>query len=85
VHPPHPHRVALGSRGMAPPLTLQPVTLENTLGAVFLGLVVSCILFGVSSLQMYFYYHHYPHDTLLHKSSIAALWVLDALHLSLTV
>ncbi|CAK5271672.1 unnamed protein product [Mycena citricolor] len=70
---------------MAPPLTLQPVTLENTLGAVFLGLVVSCILFGVSSLQMYFYYHHYPHDTLLHKSSIAALWVLDALHLSLTV
>ncbi|KAK7055810.1 hypothetical protein R3P38DRAFT_3565622 [Favolaschia claudopus] len=60
-------------------------TLDNTLGAVFIGVVVSCILFGVSALQVYLYYHYYPNDSRLHKLSVAVLWVLDALHLSLTI
>ncbi|KAK7017411.1 hypothetical protein R3P38DRAFT_1326834 [Favolaschia claudopus] len=60
-------------------------TLDNTLGAVFIGVVVSCILFGVSALQVYLYYHYYPTDSRLHKLSVAVLWVLDALHLSLTI
>ncbi|KAJ7441112.1 hypothetical protein FB451DRAFT_1058314 [Mycena latifolia] len=62
-----------------------PPTLGNTLGAVFLGVVISCILFGVSTLQVYYYYHYYPHDGRLHKYSVALLWVLDATHLSLTI
>ncbi|KAJ7493959.1 hypothetical protein FB451DRAFT_1020590 [Mycena latifolia] len=61
------------------------VALGNTLGAVFFGVVFSCILFGVSSLQVYWYYHYYPHDGLLHKCSVGLLWLLDATHLSLTI
>ncbi|KAJ7813662.1 hypothetical protein B0H14DRAFT_2778412 [Mycena olivaceomarginata] len=63
----------------------QAQTLDNTLGAVFLGVVVSCILFGVSALQVYYYYHYYPNDSLLHKLSVALLWVLDVTHLSLSI
>ncbi|KAJ7352094.1 hypothetical protein DFH08DRAFT_857934 [Mycena albidolilacea] len=63
----------------------QSQTLDNTLGAVFIGVVLSCILFGVSALQVYYYYHYYPHDSLLHKASVALLWVLDATHLSLMI
>ncbi|KAJ6575736.1 hypothetical protein DFH09DRAFT_377945 [Mycena vulgaris] len=60
-------------------------TLGNTLGAVFLGVVISCILFGVSTLQVYNYYHYYPHDGLLHKLSVRIFRLLDLTHLSLTV
>ncbi|KAF7375368.1 hypothetical protein MSAN_00424300 [Mycena sanguinolenta] len=58
---------------------------DSTLGAMFIGLVVSCMLFGVSSLQVYYYYHYYPYDGWLHKVSVGVLWVLDATHLSLTI
>ncbi|KAJ7118084.1 hypothetical protein C8R44DRAFT_189790 [Mycena epipterygia] len=63
----------------------EAVTLGNTLGALFLGVIFSAILFGVSSLQVYYYYHYYPHDTLLHKCSVGLLWCLDATHLALTI
>ncbi|KAJ6623272.1 hypothetical protein B0H10DRAFT_2213659 [Mycena sp. CBHHK59/15] len=65
--------------------SLEPQTLSNTLGAVFMGVVLSCILFGVSTLQVYWYYHWYPHDGILHKGSVGLLWALDAIHLSLTI
>ncbi|KAJ7159220.1 hypothetical protein C8R43DRAFT_1178006 [Mycena crocata] len=63
----------------------QPPTLGNTLGALFLGMVFSAILFGVSSLQVYLYFHYFPHDSLLHKFSVGFIWLLDATHLSLTI
>ncbi|KAJ7466213.1 hypothetical protein B0H11DRAFT_2239946 [Mycena galericulata] len=59
--------------------------LGNTLGAVFFGVVLSSILFGVSTLQVYYYFHYYPHDTLLHKSSAGLLWALDTTHISLAI
>ncbi|KAJ7624395.1 hypothetical protein FB45DRAFT_82585 [Roridomyces roridus] len=65
--------------------SLVPETLENTLGAFFFGVIFSCILFGVSSLQVYLYFHHYPNDGLLYKSSVGILWILDALHISLII
>ncbi|KAJ7259992.1 hypothetical protein B0H12DRAFT_1231928 [Mycena haematopus] len=65
--------------------TTEAQTLDNTLGAVFLGVVVSCILFGVSALQVYHYYHYYPNDSSLHKVAVGVLWVLDATHLCLSI
>ncbi|KAJ7493960.1 hypothetical protein FB451DRAFT_1215769 [Mycena latifolia] len=59
--------------------------LGSTLGALFFGVVFSCMLFGVSSLQVYWYYHFYPDDGRLHKVSVGILWLLDATHLSLTI
>ncbi|KAJ7132648.1 hypothetical protein C8R46DRAFT_1140471 [Mycena filopes] len=63
----------------APPISLLPPPLGNTLGAVFLGMAFSCILFGISSLQVYFYYHYYPNDARLHKICVGVTWLLDAI------
>ncbi|KAK7039841.1 hypothetical protein R3P38DRAFT_2902158 [Favolaschia claudopus] len=68
-----------------PGLITEPRTLDNTLGALFLGVVVSCILFGVSSLQVVHYYHSYPNDSLLHKVAVGTLWILDSTHLCLSI
>ncbi|KAF9264543.1 hypothetical protein L218DRAFT_925860 [Marasmius fiardii PR-910] len=65
--------------------SLEDPTENNTLGAAFLGCVGSGILFGITCLQGYLYYHRYPKDSLLHKIAVAALWVLDAIHLALTI
>ena len=94
--------LSYGERGESAKIWKEPgVTLDNTLGAFFLGVSVSSMfvasspvssflippasLFGVSSLQVYFYYHFYPDDGLLHKVAVAVLWCLDALHLSLSI
>jgi len=33
-----------------------------------------CSLFGITSLQAYWYYHSYPNDSTLHRFSVGALW-----------
>jgi hypothetical protein len=66
---------------MAP--SLQQPTLDNTVGAVFIGIAVASFIFGVTTLQAYTYYHRYPNDSLLHKLSVAVLWTLDSFHLIL--
>ncbi|KAJ7159766.1 hypothetical protein C8R46DRAFT_1109022 [Mycena filopes] len=65
--------------------TTQAPTLGNTLGAVFFGVVSSCILFGVSTLQVYQYFHYYSNDNLWQKASVALLWSLDTVHLGLEI
>ncbi|KXN86959.1 hypothetical protein AN958_09456 [Leucoagaricus sp. SymC.cos] len=67
------------------PLSLQRATLDNTVGALFLGVLVAMFLFGITTLQAYWYYHLYPKDSMLHKCSVAVLWTLDTLHLALTI
>jgi hypothetical protein len=71
---------------MAPiPFSLAEQSLGNTIGASLLGVVGAAMLSGAIMIQAYFYYHTYPHDTPLHKSLVALLWLLDVLHLGLTV
>jgi len=43
------------------------------------------VLFGVSNLQTYIYYMQYPRDWIVYKLSVAALWLLDAFNLALTI
>ncbi|KDR65830.1 hypothetical protein GALMADRAFT_148324 [Galerina marginata CBS 339.88] len=68
-----------------PLLSLADQTLDNTVGAMLLGVVGASLLFGITTLQTYCYYHTYPNDSHLHKCSVAILWILDALHLILVV
>ncbi|KAJ3511730.1 hypothetical protein NLJ89_g3930 [Agrocybe chaxingu] len=72
---------------MAPHLliSLAEPSLDNTVGAALLGVVAAAFLFGVTTLQAYWYYHSYPNDSLVHKCSVGILWTLDALHLALTL
>ncbi|KAJ3879547.1 hypothetical protein F5051DRAFT_402492 [Lentinula edodes] len=65
--------------------SLQSQNIDNTLGAVFIGIVGATFLFGITTLQVYMYYHHYQRDSYLHKLAVAILWILDTVHLVLIV
>ncbi|KAG5734598.1 hypothetical protein E4T56_gene8611, partial [Termitomyces sp. T112] len=60
-------------------------TLDNTVGAFFLGTVGSAFLYGFTTLQMYMYYHRWLRDSFIHKYSVGALWLLDSAHLALVI
>ncbi|KAF8188684.1 hypothetical protein BJ912DRAFT_391935 [Pholiota molesta] len=66
-------------------LSLANSTIDNTVGAIFLGVVGASLLFGITTLQAYWYYHSYYNDSRLHKCAVALLWTLDAFHLALVV
>ncbi|KAJ4496903.1 hypothetical protein C8R41DRAFT_761230 [Lentinula lateritia] len=68
--------------------SLQSQNIDNTLGAVFIGIVGATFVFGITTLQVYMYYHHYQRDSYLHKLAVAVLWsvkILDTFHLVLIV
>ncbi|KAJ4479133.1 hypothetical protein J3R30DRAFT_3882105 [Lentinula aciculospora] len=65
--------------------SLQSQSFDNTLGAVFIGMVGATFLFGITTLQVYLYYHHYNRDSHFHKFAVAVLWILDTTHLVLIV
>lgn len=54
---------------------------NSTLGALFIGTVVVAILFGVTSVQIYYYFSHYSNDKRILRLAVAALWAIDLLHL----
>ncbi|KAL0952360.1 hypothetical protein HGRIS_006639 [Hohenbuehelia grisea] len=61
-------------------------TLDNTLGSLFIGSIAAALLYGVTSLQAYWYYHWYHgRDSRVHQISVGLLWGLDTVHLILIV
>jgi len=60
-------------------------TLNNTIGALLLGLVCASLFSGITTVQAYWYYHRHFQDSLPQKCSVAVLWVIDVFHLALTV
>ncbi|KAF9031589.1 hypothetical protein BJ165DRAFT_1535354 [Panaeolus papilionaceus] len=66
-------------------VSLTAPTLDNTIGAALIGFVFMCILFGMTMLQVYWYYLSFPKDSKLHWYSVGTLWVLDSIGLALTV
>ncbi|KAF9219032.1 hypothetical protein BS17DRAFT_469268 [Gyrodon lividus] len=53
---------------------------DGTWGAGLIGLIVACILYGLTNVQTYFYYSTYTNDSLILKSLVALLWALDSAH-----
>jgi hypothetical protein len=49
-------------------------------GACFIGLMVAIALYGITSLQTYFYYVQYPKDRAGFKALVGTMWILDTLH-----
>ncbi|KAF8170583.1 hypothetical protein BJ912DRAFT_1066577 [Pholiota molesta] len=64
-------------------LSLANSTIDNTVARSFL-VVGASLLFGITTLQAYWYYHSYYNDSRLHNA-VALLWTLDAFHLALVV
>ncbi|PBK86177.1 hypothetical protein ARMGADRAFT_543099 [Armillaria gallica] len=58
-------------------------SLGKTLGAVYIGAMLSSILLGITALQAVIYYKKFPHDPWYYRYSVAALWILDMLHVAL--
>lgn len=66
-------------------VALVQATLDNTVGVLFLGVVLGALLLGINFLQSYIYFHEFPNDSRLHRISVLALCLLDALHLALAI
>lgn len=58
-------------------------SLGKTLGAVYIGAMLSSILLGITALQAVIYYKKFPHDPWYYRYSVAVLWILDMLHVAL--
>ncbi|KAJ7729371.1 hypothetical protein B0H14DRAFT_3518321 [Mycena olivaceomarginata] len=51
-----------------------------TIGAYQIGVLVSYVLFGVMTAQMYIYYSRFPNDDLRLKALVAFVWVFEVSH-----
>jgi len=60
-------------------------SMGESLGAAYLGVVVSSFLFGITTLQVYIYYQHYSGDKLQNRIVVPLLWIMDAFHLALAI
>ncbi|KAJ7906905.1 hypothetical protein B0H13DRAFT_2332947 [Mycena leptocephala] len=54
--------------------------LNVTLGAYQIGILLSYVLFGVTTTQMYIYYTRFPNDPLKLKSLVAFVWACEFAH-----
>ncbi|EIM84219.1 uncharacterized protein STEHIDRAFT_169981 [Stereum hirsutum FP-91666 SS1] len=60
------------------------IPLDNLLGVAFIGVIISTAIYGITCLQVYHYYtKHCAQDSAFLKSFVAALLVLDSLHVAL--
>ncbi|KAH8995520.1 hypothetical protein EDB86DRAFT_3077553 [Lactarius hatsudake] len=62
------------------------IDIRNTYGCAFIGLIISVMLFGITTLQTWIYYWQYGNrDQKALKLFIAVIFLLDALHTSLCI
>ncbi|KAF9456684.1 hypothetical protein BDZ94DRAFT_1275050 [Collybia nuda] len=54
--------------------------LDNTMGAIFVGVLMGAALWGISCMQTFEYFSNFPNDSLGSKVMIAALFILDTVH-----
>ncbi|KAJ3755985.1 hypothetical protein EV360DRAFT_85381 [Lentinula raphanica] len=59
--------------------------LDNTMGAMLIGILVSAVLYGMSLVQTYFYYNHYRNDVWYLKTLVALTVFFDTLHLCFVI
>ncbi|KIM38418.1 hypothetical protein M413DRAFT_30241 [Hebeloma cylindrosporum] len=61
------------------------VTLDNTIGAAFLGTMGACLLIGISIVQTHLYFHNYPKDWMFQKVAVGVLMGLGTLNTIFTI
>ncbi|KAJ7635902.1 hypothetical protein B0H17DRAFT_1107338 [Mycena rosella] len=62
---------------MEPVVSLNP---DTTLGAYQIGVLISYVLFGVTTAQMYIYYTRFPEDSIQLKILVAFVWGCELAH-----
>ncbi|KAI6158151.1 hypothetical protein BKA82DRAFT_4067515 [Pisolithus tinctorius] len=56
--------------------------IPGAFGSTLIGGLISAMLYGITTLQTYVYFMHYSEDASAMKFLVAAIWILDTLHLS---
>ncbi|KAG2113672.1 hypothetical protein BD769DRAFT_1673684 [Suillus cothurnatus] len=60
--------------------------IERTFGALFIGVIVAAVLFGLSSVQAFVYSQtHRGTGITFYKLAVIWLWILDALHMAFII
>ncbi|KAG2358324.1 hypothetical protein BDR07DRAFT_1489602 [Suillus spraguei] len=63
-----------------------PLDIGRTFGALFIGVIIAAVLFGLSNVQAFIYFQtHKDTGMTFYKLAVIWLWILDALHLALIV
>ncbi|KAG2150393.1 hypothetical protein DEU56DRAFT_779721, partial [Suillus clintonianus] len=58
--------------------------LGNTFGALFIGVIIATMLFGLTNVQAFFYFQTNKGTGItFNKLAVLWLWILDALHMFL--
>ncbi|KAF7336203.1 hypothetical protein MVEN_02168000 [Mycena venus] len=53
---------------------------NGTIGAYQIGVLISCVLLGVTTTQTYIYYSRFPEDPAILKALVAFVWVCEVAH-----
>ncbi|KDQ57197.1 hypothetical protein JAAARDRAFT_207512 [Jaapia argillacea MUCL 33604] len=53
----------------------------NTFGAAYIGSMVTLVMYGITTLQTYFYFLRFPKDERSLKVLVSIVWVLDTIHI----
>ncbi|KAF7371134.1 hypothetical protein MSAN_00748700 [Mycena sanguinolenta] len=57
-----------------------PFDADSTLGALLIGVLLSYVLFGVTTTQVYLYSGRFPNDSRAMKLLVAGVWILELGH-----
>ncbi|KAK1218832.1 hypothetical protein PQX77_018448 [Marasmius sp. AFHP31] len=57
-----------------------PEFLNNTIGALEAGGMIACLLLGIVTIQVYYYYSKYPKDHVGLKILVAFVWICELGH-----
>ncbi|KAF8347263.1 hypothetical protein F5887DRAFT_1174971 [Amanita rubescens] len=60
-------------------------SIAPTMGALYAGAMLTGILYGTANIQTFLYYKNFPRDQMFQKCAVALLWILDSLHMILTI
>ncbi|KAF9569423.1 hypothetical protein CPC08DRAFT_182786 [Agrocybe pediades] len=55
-------------------------SIATTYGAAYIGVIAAGILYGVSSVQTWYYFNKYGKDVWYIKSLVAAVWTFETIH-----
>lgn len=56
------------------------MTIGDTFGVLLIGAFTAMAVYGITTLQAYFYYMSFPKDDIAIKLLVGSIWILDTLH-----
>ncbi|KAF7317355.1 hypothetical protein HMN09_00471700 [Mycena chlorophos] len=67
------------------PVAMAAFDPASTLGALLIGSLLSCLLWGIGAVQAYVYYSRYPRDSLLLKAGVAFVCLCETVQIACVV